>query len=252
MADQNAGNNLREALADAAAEMHLLNKVQTALALRRRPKRVECFDLSHISGAEGVGSMVVFENGRPMPSAYRKYGIKTASGGDDYAMLREVLTRRYNKEDAAEPLPDLLVVDGGKGQLNQATSVLKALGRYGSFDIVGIAKSNPDRGDTEDKIYKPGRKNPVGLKKNPEVRFFIQRIRDEAHRTVITYHRKRRMKTYRQSILEGIPGIGEIRKTRLLKHFGSLKRMKTASLEELAAVPGMTREAARAVREALK
>jgi excinuclease ABC subunit C len=196
--------------------------------------------------------MVVFERGHPMPSGYRKYRIKTAPSGDDYAMLREVLTRRYKKGDAKDPLPDLLVVDGGKGQLNKATAVLETLGLYGSFDLIGIAKRDPERGDTEDKIYKPGRKNPVGLKNNPEVLLFLQRIRDEAHRCAITYQRKRRMKTYRRSILEGIPGIGKTRRTRLLKHFGSLKQMRAASIEELAAVSGMTSKAARAVWEALR
>ncbi len=251
MADRNARKGLKEGLAATMAEMQLLYQVQRRLALRRYPERIECFDLSNIAGTEGVGGMVVFERGHPAPSAYRKYRIKTAPGGDDYAMLDEVLTRRYKKRGAKEPLPDLLIVDGGKGQLNRTIAVLKTLGIYGSFDLIGIAKRDPERGDTEDKIYKPGRKNPVGLKKCPEVLFFLQRIRDEAHRYVITYHRKRRMKTYRRSILEGIPGIGETRKTRLLKHFGSLKRIKAASVEELAAVPGMTSQAARAVWEAL-
>ncbi|MBW1743904.1 MAG: excinuclease ABC subunit UvrC [Deltaproteobacteria bacterium] len=251
MADQNARKGLKEELAAAMAEMQLLYQVQRRLALQRGPERIECFDLSNIAGTEGVGSMVVFERGNPAPSAYRKYRIKTAPGGDDYAMLHEVLTRRYKKGGDKDSLPDLLIVDGGKGQLNRAIAVLKTLGLYGLFDVIGIAKRDPERGDTEDKVYKPGRKNPVGLKKNPEVLFFLQRIRDEAHRSVITYHRKRRMKTYRRSILEGIPGIGETRKTRLLKHFGSLKRIKTASVEELAAVPGMTSKAARAVFEAL-
>jgi excinuclease ABC subunit C len=195
--------------------------------------------------------MVVFERGHALPSAYRKYRIKTAAAADDYAMLREVLTRRYKNRGPKEPLPDLLIVDGGKGQLNGAAGVLKTLGLHGAFDLIGIAKADPERGDTEDKVYKPGRKNPVGLKKNPEVLFFLQRIRDEAHRYVITYHRKRRMKTYRRSILEGIPGIGATRKTRLLKHFGSLERIKAASVEELAGVPGMTSQAARAVWKAL-
>jgi len=252
MADQNARKGLKEELAAAMAEMQLLDQVQRRLALQRRPERIECFDLSNIAGTEGVGGMVVFQKGHPVPSAYRKYRIKTAPGGDDYAMLDEVLTRRYKKRGAKEPLPDLLIVDGGKGQLNKATAVLKTVGLYGSFDVIGIAKIDPERGDTEDKIYKPGRKNPVGLKKNPEVLFLLQRIRDEAHRYVITYHRKRRMKTYRRSILEGIPGIGETRKARLLKHFGSLKRIKAASVEEIAAIPGMTKKTAQTVFEILR
>ena len=252
MANRNARKGLKEELAAALAQMHLLDQVQKRLTLQRRPERIECFDLSNIAGTEGVGSMVVFERGNPMPSGYRKYRIKTAPRGDDYAMLREVLTRRYTKRGGEDPLPDLLIVDGGKGQLNKAIAVLKTLRLYGSFDLIGIAKRDPERGDTEDKIYKPGRKNPAELKKHPEVLLFLQRIRDEAHRCVITYHRKRRMKTYRRSILEEIPGIGRIRRTRLLKHFGSLKRVRAASVEELAALPGMTSKAARAVREALR
>jgi len=252
MADQNAGKSLKEQLDAAMAEKALLDRLQRRLDLERRPERIECFDLSNIAGTEGVGSMVVFEGGRPARAAYRKYRIKFAPGWDDYAMLREVLERRYKKVDAGQPLPDLLMVDGGKGQLNMAVAVLKALQFYGSFDLIGIAKKDPERGEIEDKIYKPGRKNPVNLKKDTDVLLFLQRIRDEAHRSVITYHRKRRLMTCRRSVLEEIPGIGERRRTRLLKHFGSLKRIKAASVEELAAVPGMTRQAARAVFEALK
>ncbi|MBW1770919.1 MAG: excinuclease ABC subunit UvrC [Deltaproteobacteria bacterium] len=252
MAEQNAVKGLKEKLDAAIAELAFLDRVQRRLALVQRPERIECFDLSNMAGTEGVGSMVVFEKGRAAPSAYRKYRIKSAPGGDDYAMLSEVLTRRYKKVDAGQPLPDLLMVDGGKGQLNMAVAVLKALRLDGSFDLIGIAKKDPERGETEDKVYKPGRKNPVSLKKDAEVLLFLQRIRDEAHRSVITYHRKRRMTSYRRSVLDEIPGIGVRRKAALLKHFGSLKRIKAASIEELAAVPGMTRRAARAVFEVLK
>jgi len=170
------------------------------------------------------------------------YPYGPASGSDEPPARRE----------AGQPLPDLLMVDGGKGQLSMAIAVLKALRLYGSFDLIGIAKKDPERGETEDKIYKPGRKNPVNLKKDTDVLLFLQRIRDEAHRAVITYHRKRRLMTCRRSVLEEIPGIGKRRRMRLLKHFGSLKRIKAASIEELAAVPGMTRQAAQAVFDALK
>jgi len=243
---------LKEQLDAAMADQELLERLQRRLDLARRPERIECFDLSNLGGSDGVGSMVVFEHGRPAPAAYRKYRIKWAPGRDDYAMLSEVLTRRYKKVDAGQPLPDLLMVDGGKGQLNMAVAVLKTLRLYGSFDLIGIAKKDPERGETEDKIYKPGRKNPVNLKKDAQVLLFLQRIRDEAHRSVITYQRKRRLMTLRRSVLEDIPGIGHRRRTRLLKHFGSLKRIKGASVEELAAVPGMTYQAAQAVFDALK
>jgi excinuclease ABC subunit C len=196
--------------------------------------------------------MVVFEKGKPSPKGYRRYRIKAAPGEDDYAKLKEVLERRYKKVDLRQPLPDLLAVDGGKGQLNMAVAVLKASGLYGLFDVIGIAKKDAERGETEDKIFKPGRKNPLNLRKDADVLLFIQRVRDEAHRAVINYHRKRRMTTYRRSSLEDIPGIGATRRKRLLRHFGSLKRVRKASIEELSAVQGMTRKTAQAVFKALR
>ena len=254
MATQNAEKSLAENLDAALDEEKMLDSVQKRLHLKKRPERIECFDLSNIAGAEGVGAMVVFEKSQPAPKAYRKYRIRTAPGANDYAMLREVLTRRYKEGDGKQPLPDpdLLMVDGGKGQLNMAVAVLEGLGRYGSFELIGIAKKDPERGEAEDKIYKPGRKNPVNLKKDSGVLLFLQRIRDEAHRYVITYHRKRRMMTYRRSVLERIPGIGSRRRAQLLKHFGSLKRIKDAPFEALCAVPGMTRQAARTLFETLR
>jgi excinuclease ABC subunit C len=254
MATQNAEKSLAENLDAALDEEKMLDSVQRRLHLKKRPERIECFDLSNIAGAEGVGAMVVFEKSQPAPKAYRKYRIRTAPEANDYAMLREVLTRRYKEGDGKQPLPDpdLLMVDGGKGQLNMAVSVLKGLGRYGSFELIGIAKKDPERGEAEDKIYKPGRKNPVNLKKDSEVLLFLQRVRDEAHRYVITYHRKRRMMTYRRSVLERIPGIGSKRRAQLLKHFGSLKRIKDAPFEALCAVPGMSRQAARTLFETLR
>jgi len=252
MATQNAKKGLAENLDADLDEEKMLDSVQKRLHLNKRPERIECFDLSSMAGAQGVGAMVVFEKSKPAPQAYRKYRIRRAPEADDYAMLREVLIRRYKEGDGKQRLPDLLVVDGGKGQLNMAVSVLKSLGRYGSFDLIGIAKKDPERGETEDKIYKPGRKNPLSLRKDPEVLLFLQRVRDEAHRYVIAYHRKRRMMTYRRSVLEGIPGIGARRQARLLKHFGSLKRIKAASFEELCAVGGMTRLAAETLFKTLR
>jgi len=252
MATRNAERGLAENLDADLDEEKMLDSVQKRLHLNKRPERIECFDLSSMAGAQGVGAMVVFEKSKPAPQAYRKYRIRRAPEADDYAMLREVLIRRYKEGDGKQRLPNLLVVDGGKGQLNMAVSVLKGLGRYGSFDLIGIAKKDPERGETEDKIYKPGRKNPLSLRKDPEVLLFLQRVRDEAHRYVIAYHRKRRMMTYRRSVLEGIPGIGARRQARLLKHFGSLKRIKAASFEELCAVAGMTRLAAETLFKTLR
>ncbi|HID29749.1 MAG TPA: excinuclease ABC subunit UvrC, partial [Desulfobacterales bacterium] len=153
MAGQNAGNGLKERLDAAMGDQALLDRLQRRLALQGRPERIECFDLSNIAGTQRVGCMVVFESGRPSRAAYRKYRIKSAPGRDDYAMLREVLVRRYKKVDIGQPLPDLLMVDGGKGQLNMAVDVLRTLGLYGLFDMIGIAKKNPERGENEDKIY---------------------------------------------------------------------------------------------------
>ncbi len=252
MAAQNAEKSLQDNLNAALAEEGMLDRLQKALALSRRPERIECFDLSNIAGTEGVGAMVVFERGKPAPEAYRKYRIKAVSARDDYAMLREALSRRYKKREAEGSLPDLLMVDGGKGQLNSAVFVLKGLGLHGLFDLIGIAKKDPGRGETEDKIYKPGRKNPVSLKRSPEALLFFQRIRDEAHRYVIAYHRKRRMISYRRSILEDIPGIGSKRRKNMLKHFGSLKRIRAASVEDLSTVRGMTRQAAQSLFDALR
>jgi excinuclease ABC subunit C len=242
---------LKEHVDAAIAEAGLLDRLQRRLSLAGLPNRIECVDLSNVAGSHAVGAVVVFDRGKPCRKDFRKFRINKASGADDYAMLREVLTRRFQETDTPPPLPNLLMVDGGKGQLNVAVSVLKGLGLQGAFDVLGIAKRDAQRGETEDKIFKPGRKNPVSLKKAPELLLFLQRIRDEAHRYVIAYHRKRRMMTYRKSFLETVPGIGRKRQAQLLKHFKSLKRIKGATLEEILAVPGMTRHAAEALVDAL-
>ncbi len=250
MANQNAIKSLDEHISAAIAEAGMLEHLKRRLSLTARPERIECFDLSNVAGAEGVGAMVVFDGGKPSRKDYRRFKIKMASQADDYAMLREVLVRRYQPGEKRDPLPGLLMVDGGKGQLNVAVGVLKGLGLLDSFDVIGIAKKDPERGETEDKIFKPGRKNPVSLRKAPELLLFLQRIRDEAHRYVIAYHQKRRMMTYRKSVLESVPGIGSKRRMQLLKHFGSIRRIKDASFEEILAVPGMTRTAAESLRSA--
>jgi excinuclease ABC subunit C len=251
MAAENAQKALEEKMRAVMLEEGMLDRVKKALALSRRPDRIECIDLSNIAGTEGVGAVVVFDRGKPDPKAYRKYRIKTASADDDYGMLKEVVSRRYKPSEPKQKMPDLLIVDGGKGQLNLTVLALKKRNVWGVFDVVAIAKKEVEKGETEDKIFKPGRKNPLGMKRYPDVLLFLQRIRDEAHRFVIRYHRKRRMKTYRSSVLEGISGIGPKRRTALLKHFGSVQRLKTGSLEEIMAVPGMTRQAAENLLKAL-
>ncbi len=252
LAQQNAKKTLEEYISTELAEQKILERLQKRLALRSRPERIECFDLSNLAGAQSVGAMVVFQGARPCPKAYRKYRVKASAGADDYAMLREVMGRRYRQTGPEQPLPDLVIVDGGKGQLSVATGVLKSLNLHESFDLVSIAKKDPAIEHSQDKVYKPGRKNPLNLKRDLETLLFIQRIRDEAHRYVITYHRKRRLMTYRRSVLEGISGIGTKRRAGLIRHFGSLKRIKAAAFSELCAVPGMTRQAAQNLVEALE
>jgi len=166
--------------------------------------------------------------------------------------MAEALNRRYGKGEASSPLPDLLIVDGGKGQLNIAVSVIKALGLEGAFDIISIAKKDEKQGDTDDKIYKPGRANPVNFGREKDLLLFLQQIRDKAHHYALSFHRKQRGAAAINSLLDTIPGIGKKRKLMLLKHFGSIKNIRAATIEELIAVPGMNRKTAEAVQEVLK
>lgn len=248
LAVHNAENELKVLKASHEARAELLARLQRRLKTDRLPLRIECFDNSNISGTAPVAGMVVFEKAKPLPAAYRHYQIKSVAGPDDYASMAEVLKRRYGKGDASRPYPDLLMVDGGKGQLNIARSVLEEMGIEREFPVIGIAKRDEDRGETTDKIYRPGRANPVGFGREGDLLLFLQRIRDEAHRYAIGYHRRRRAKTTMRSALDLVPGIGEKRKKTLLKHFGSVKKIRAATLEELSALPGMNRKAAEAVK----
>ena len=251
MAEQNAGNELRQLIEDRMNDQSLLQRLQKQLNLARLPERIECFDNSNISGTQPVSAMVVFEQTRPKKSDYRKYRIKTVSEPDDYATMAEVLKRRYGKGDGSAPFPDLLMVDGGKGQLGIAVSVLEELNLSGRFDVVGIAKKDDIKGETQDKIYKPGRMNPVNLDRDGSLLLFLQRIRDEAHRFVITFHRARRGAAAIRSALDAIPGVGPKRKQALLKHFGSVKAIRAASLDDLSQAPGMNRKTAEMIRSRL-
>jgi excinuclease ABC subunit C len=165
--------------------------------------------------------------------------------------MAEVLKRRYGKGDNAAPLPDLLMVDGGKGQLGIAVSVLDELELFGRFDVIGIAKKDDLKGETQDKIYKPGRLNPVNLDRDGNLLLFLQRIRDEAHRFVIAYHRSRRGAAAIRSVMDTIPGVGPKRKQALLKHYGSIKAIRAASLDELSLAPGMNRKIAEMIQNKL-
>ncbi len=251
MADRNADISLKEEIASLTTDIKMLARLQKRIKINSLPERIECFDNSNISGKQPVAGMVVFEKGKSKKSSYRHYKINTVSKNDDYAYMDEVLRRRYGKGEKSKPYPDLLVVDGGKGQLNIAVSVVKDLKIEGRFDIIGIAKKDEKKGEVQDKIYKPGRVNPVNFGKEGDLLLFLQRVRDEAHRFAISFHRKRRGKSSMRSVLDTIPGIGKKRKQRLLKHFRSIKKIRAATIEELSAVSGMNRKAAESVASGL-
>jgi excinuclease ABC subunit C len=224
--------------------------LQEKLSLAKLPRRIECYDISNISGKHAVGSMVVLQDGEPDKSSYRRFRIKTVSESDDYAMMYEVLSRRFAY---SENLPDLVVVDGGKGQLNVALSVLKDL--KVKLDVVGLAKEErtiisgsgiikkKDR-KSEDRVYLPRRKDAIYLSAWPPALRMLQQVRDEAHRFALSYHHQLKQNNDLRSMLDEIPDIGEARKKMLLVHFGSTLQVKNASLEELQNVPGIGKELA--------
>jgi len=193
----------------------------------------------------------VFENARSKTSLYRKYRIKTVTEHDDYAYMEEVLKRRFNKGEAAKPYPDLLMVDGGKGQLNIALAVAGELNLTEKFDVIGIAKKDETKGETRDKIFKPERANPLNFGRDEDLLLFLQRIRDETHRFAISFHRKRRKKKSLQSALDTIPGVGQKRKAALLQHFKSVKNIRAAGPEEIGALPGFNRSVTESILKAL-
>ncbi|OQY58154.1 MAG: excinuclease ABC subunit C [Desulfobacteraceae bacterium 4572_88] len=253
MALENAENGLKERIASANSKADLLTRLRKRLKMDSVPNRIECFDNSNILGMSPVSGMVVFEKGKPRKSAYRRYKIRTVTEPDDYASMAEVLKRRYGKEDEGPmPAPDLLMVDGGKGQLSIAVSVIRELGLEGEFEIIGIAKKDEKNGETRDKIYKPGQANPVGFGREEDLLFFLQQIRDEAHRFAITFHRKERNANSIRSELDGIPGIGKKRKQTLLRHFKGIQNIREATLDEISALPGMNRLLAEKVRTMLR
>ena len=242
-----AENNAAKYLSDEAARIKTSNEQTEGavrelgeyLGMKRLPWRMECFDISHIQGSETVASMVVFEGGIPNKSACRRFKIKSAEGKpDDFLSMREVTTRRYGKKDV-EDMPDLIIIDGGKGQLSSALEIIRGAG-HTAVPVIGLAKQF-------EWIFVEGKSEPVILPRNSQALFLMQRIRDEAHRFAITYHRSLRGKRNLVSVLDHITGIGEKRRQALRKKFGTIQNMRDASVEELAAVPGMTRPAARAV-----
>ncbi|HHY45718.1 MAG TPA: excinuclease ABC subunit UvrC [Firmicutes bacterium] len=287
MAAENAALALRDALlrdtSRRSMEEEAVQVLREVLGLPSTPIRIEAYDISNIHGRQAVGSMVVFENGRPAKSEYRRFRIKTVAGPDDFAMMREVLTRRLKRavnrpnaprQDAADGpevtsytpvapddvqevsphtsaaaaqgpgagfsrLPDLILVDGGKGQLSHAMEALNSLG-FRHIPVIGLAKEFEE-------IYLPHRPDPIRLPRDSKALFLLQRVRDEAHRFAVSYHRKLRQKEEMESRLAGIPGIGEKRLKNLLMKFGSIDGIRAAAPEELAAVPGMNRKVAEAL-----
>jgi excinuclease ABC subunit C len=254
MAQENARQSFIERRRGAEQKEKTLDHLRRALSLRNAPKRIECFDISNIQGNLAVGSMVVFDEGESDKNRYRRFRIKTVEGADDFAMMYEVLTRRYRRALEEKDLPDLLMVDGGKGQLGVAVEVFRELG-ITEVDVIGLAKMRTERDPfgeevehSAERVFLPGRKNPVVLKPNSTALFLLQRVRDEAHRFAITYHRQLRAKERLSSPLDSIPGVGPSRRKALLRRFGSLKRVRMATVEELTQIPGITSIVAEAIR----
>ena len=241
LATKNAQSSFREKRLAEEANRDLLEQLQHTLDLPMLPNRIECFDISTLQGTRSVGSMVVFEGGVPSKKRYRHFSIREVEGQDDFAMLREVLLRRYQRAIDEDDLPDLVLIDGGKGQLNVASTVLKDLA-IEDLPVASIAKARAEEGGhSPERFFTPGRKNPIILPQHSAVVQFLARIRDEAHRFAITHHRKKRQKgTLRTSLID-IPGIGPKRAKLLLNRLGSLTRVREASPETIAALPGFNR-----------
>jgi excinuclease ABC subunit C len=259
-----------EWLADQEKTSQALLELQEYLQLPNTPRRVECYDISNIQGTNSVASMVVFEDGRPKRSEYRRFRIRTVEGANDFASHQEVLRRRFRR--ALEPsevgrvtsgadsgaasdvrlhtpdvawaqIPDLVIIDGGKGQLSAALEVMAEL-ELSEIPVVGLAKENEE-------IFVKGRATPILLPRTSQSLYLVQRIRDEAHRFAITYHRSLRTKKSIKSALDEVVGVGPVRKRALMRHFGSLKAIQEAEVEDLMAIPGISRASAEAVKAAL-
>ena len=234
---QDEAARLKQATAQTLGAVEELGRY---LGLKKAPNRMECFDISHIQGSETVASMVVFEGGLPKKSDYRRFKIRSTEGKpDDFLSMREVTTRRYVGL-SPEELPDLIVIDGGKGQLSSALEIIRQQAGHMDVPVVGLAKQF-------ELVFTEGNPEPVVLPRHSQALYLIQRIRDEAHRFAITYHRKLRAKRNLVSVLDHIVGIGPKRREALRAHFGTIAKMKAASVEELAEAPGMNLPAAEAV-----
>ncbi|MCC6261604.1 MAG: excinuclease ABC subunit UvrC [Anaerolineales bacterium] len=266
MAAENATETLQALRAQWQADAHKqeqsLAELQTAFKLNAPPNRIECYDVSHTQGVATVGAMVVFEKGVPAKNLYRKFNIDSTSIGapDDFASMEEMLTRRFKRWKSAQEteagpgskpdasfsfLPDLIIIDGGKGQLGRVVKVLEEFDLFEKIPIVGLAKQ-------EEEIFFPHNSKPLLLPRHSQGLYLVQRIRDEAHRYGITAHRSRRSKLGFASQLDSIPGIGPTRRKALLKHFGSMDKIKEATKEELKNVKGITETAAESIKAHLE
>lgn len=249
MAEANAKEALKKReKAVAPAVENIIAEIQKRLRLKKPPALIEAFDISNIGGKQAVGAMVAFSNGRPDKSRYRLFRIRTVKEPDDYKMMYEVLMRRYGKKEAPPP-PDLVLVDGGKGQLGIAMRVMEELGIKGPA-VTALAKEKVAAGVAlkGERVYLPNVKDPIWLREGSGADLLLRRIRDEVHRFAITYHRRLRGKT-NSSVLDSIPGIGPRRKTLLFERFGDLKAIAGAGIEELTEIPGITKKLAQAIKE---
>jgi len=265
---QMASENARETLksleirwkADKDRQHQALGEIQAVLGMAEIPNRIECYDISNTQGTSSVGSMVVFEQGVPAKKNYRRFNIKTVNQPDDFASMREVLKRRlsryiteqqekdtpgYKPDLAFSILPDLLIVDGGKGQLRQAIEILEEFGLQGEFTIAGLAKQ-------EEELFLPGKSDSVRLDDHSQGFYLVQRIRDEAHRFAITAHRNQRGKIGLASRLDVIPGVGPARRKELINRFGSIDGILAASVEEISQIKGISKEMAQAIKAQLE
>jgi excinuclease ABC subunit C len=253
MARENAEQYLLEKEELEREEGSLLEALKERLHLKKMPRRIEAFDISNLQGGNAVGSMVFFENGKACKDRYRHFKIKTIEGADDYGMMYEVLLRHYQKAIEKEDLPDLVLLDGGRGQLNVAQEVFKEL-KIKEVDLISLSKERVVEGahvsklrKTEEKVFHPQVKEPFLLGRHSPILHLLDRIRDEAHRFAITYHKKVRKRETIKSELGEIPGVGKIRQKELLKYFGSVEKIRDATEEELARAPKMNRKSAEIV-----
>lgn len=255
IAQKNAQAHFKDHINKQTSVLEALGEIQMKLKLKQLPVRIECFDISNFQGKDSVASQVVFEDGAPKRDDYRKYKIRTVEGSNDFASMKEVLSRRFKHTEYDDP--QLVVVDGGKGQLSLALAALKEIGRW-DICVVGMAKSRTEGTFTdaevtasEERFFLPGQSNPVMFPRNSKALAILESIRNEAHRFAITFHRQLRDKKLVSSRLDEIDGLGEKRKTALLKHFGSVEALRVANVDEVASVPTISMKLAGQILEIL-